>query len=92
MSHTISQICYFSRTLVNPKSRTRFNLLKKLHVMVCLLSLELDSGRVINIFTKKKFFSYFCNRDGSCVRFSENNNEIIIDIVCFTVFVIVLHN
>jgi len=26
--------------------------------MVCLLSLELDSGRVINIVTKNNFFSF----------------------------------
>ena len=33
---------------------------KKLHVwFVCLLSLELDSGRVINIVTKNNFFSSF---------------------------------
>ena len=61
MSDTYNQICYFSRNIsINPKSRTRFNLLKKncmLWFACCLL--ELDSGRVINIFTKKKFFSFF---------------------------------
>jgi hypothetical protein len=54
---------------------------------------ELDSGRVINIFTKKNFFSFFVRFcDGFCVKSSENKSEIIIDNVCFTVFVTVLHN
>ncbi len=30
--------------------------------------------------------------DGFCVKFHENKSEIIIDIVCFTVFVTLLHN
>jgi hypothetical protein len=93
MSHTISQICYFSRTLINPKSHTRFNLFKKITCMVCLLSLELDSGRVINIVTKNNFFSFlFVFVMVFCVKSSENKSEIIIDNVCLTVFVTVLHN
>ena len=60
--------------------------------MVCLLSLELDSGRVINIITKKILFIFVRFCDGFCVKSSENKSEIIIDNVCFTVFVTVLHN
>jgi hypothetical protein len=63
MSHTISQIVIFQETLVNPKSRTRFNLLKKLHVWFVCCLLELDSERVINIDTKKFLFIFvrFCD-------------------------------
>ena len=47
--------------------------------MVCLLSLELDIRRVINIDTKKNSFFFifvrFC--DGFCVKYSENKSEII---------------
>ena len=60
--------------------------------MVCLLSLELDSGRVINIFTKKNFFSFlfvFVMVFFFVLSLSENKSEIIIDNVCFTVFVTV---
>ena len=49
----------------------------------CLL--ELDSGRVINIVTKKNFFSFlFVFVMVFCVKSSENKSKIIIDNVCFT--------
>ena len=59
---------------------------------VCCL-LELDSGRVINIVTKKNFFSFlFVFVMVFVLSLSENKSEIIIDNVCFTIFVTVLHN
>ena len=81
-----------SRTLVNPKTRTRFNFKKNYMLwFVCLLSraLEWKSNKHIIL---KNFFSFLHRLcDGFCVKFCENKSKIIIDIVCFTVFVQYLH-
>ena len=89
MSHTY---CYFSRNIsINPKSRTRFNLLKKIACYgLLVVFLELDSGRVINIVTKKNFFSFlFVFAMVFVLSLVKTKSKIIIDNVCFTVFVTV---
>ena len=43
--------------------------------MVCLLSLELDSGRVINIVTKNNFFSFFTRIESVLNARAHSNTE-----------------
>ncbi len=58
-SHLLVKFVFFQETFqLIRKAVQDLTYKKKLHVMVCLLSLELDSGRVINIVTKNNFFSF----------------------------------
>ncbi len=77
MSHIIVKFVIFQETFqLIRKAVQDLTYIKKLHVMVCLLSLELDSGRVINIVTKNNFFSFlFVFAMVFCVKFSENKKR-----------------